>query len=63
MVVLRHSSYLYYTGISVARTAFDEAVRAIDTINESEFKDTTAVMQLLRDNVRAWNEKENEDGD
>uniref|UniRef100_A0A673GNR7 14-3-3 protein beta/alpha-A-like n=1 Tax=Sinocyclocheilus rhinocerous TaxID=307959 RepID=A0A673GNR7_9TELE len=36
---------------SLAKTAFDEAIAELDTLNEDSYKDSTLIMQLLRDNL------------
>jgi len=38
----------------VARSAFDEAISKLDKLNESSYKDSTLIMQLLRDNLALW---------
>lgn len=39
---------------SLAKTAFDEAIAALDTLSEESHKDSTLIMQLLRDNLTSW---------
>ena len=34
--------------------AFDEAIAELDTLNEDSYKDSTLIMQLLRDNVSGY---------
>ena len=34
--------------------AFDEAIAELDTLNEESYKDSTLIMQLLRDNLTLW---------
>jgi hypothetical protein len=34
--------------------AFDEAISELDTLSEESYKDSTLIMQLLRDNLTLW---------
>eukprot|EP01025_Chloroclados_australasicus_P031652 TRINITY_DN319_c0_g1_i1.p1 TRINITY_DN319_c0_g1~~TRINITY_DN319_c0_g1_i1.p1 ORF type:complete len:260 (-),score=41.96 TRINITY_DN319_c0_g1_i1:386-1165(-) len=38
----------------LAKQAFDEAIAELDTIGEESYKDSTLIMQLLRDNLTLW---------
>jgi len=38
----------------LAKEAFDEAIAELDTLNEESYKDSTLIMQLLRDNLTLW---------
>ncbi|PON96422.1 14-3-3 protein [Trema orientale] len=38
----------------LAKQAFDEAISELDTLNEESYKDSTLIMQLLRDNLTLW---------
>lgn len=38
----------------LAKKAFDEAIAELDTLNEDSYKDSTLIMQLLRDNLTLW---------
>uniref|UniRef100_A0A4W4DW47 14-3-3 domain-containing protein n=1 Tax=Electrophorus electricus TaxID=8005 RepID=A0A4W4DW47_ELEEL len=47
---------------NLAKTAFDEAIAELDTLNEDSYKDSTLIMQLLRDNLTLWtSENQGED--
>ena len=38
----------------LAKAAFDSAVNELDSISESQYKETTQIMALLRDNFTLW---------
>lgn len=38
----------------LAKQAFDDAIAELDTLNEDCYKDSTLIMQLLRDNLTLW---------
>ncbi|CAN1241107.1 14-3-3-like protein [Linum perenne] len=39
---------------NLAKQAFDEAISELDTLGEESYKDSTLIMQLLRDNLTLW---------
>jgi 14-3-3 protein epsilon len=39
---------------TIAKSAFDDAIAELDTLNEESYKDSTLIMQLLRDNLTLW---------
>ena len=39
---------------SLAKQAFDNAIAELDTLDEESYKDSTLIMQLLRDNLTLW---------
>ncbi|XP_068591345.1 14-3-3 protein beta/alpha-B-like [Cebidichthys violaceus] len=48
----------------LAKDAFDEAISELDALSEDSYKDSTLIMQLLRDNLTLWtsdNQQEAED--
>ena len=55
----------------LAKQAFDDAIAELDTLNEESYKDSTLIMQLLRDNLTLWtsdvqeddNDKDNKEDD
>jgi len=38
----------------MAREAFEEAIAELDNVSEESYKDSTLIMQLLRDNLTLW---------
>jgi len=38
----------------LAKQAFDDAIAELDTLSEESYKDSTLIMQLLRDNLTLW---------
>ncbi|CAG9331135.1 unnamed protein product [Blepharisma stoltei] len=44
----------------MAKAAFDEAVPELDNISEESYKDSTLILQLLRDNITLWTSGEGE---
>jgi len=38
----------------LAKQAFDDAIQELDTLSEESYKDSTLIMQLLRDNLTLW---------
>jgi len=48
----------------MARSAFDQAIAELDNLDEDQYKDSTTIMQLIRDNLTLWNsELQNEPKD
>ncbi|KAJ3128600.1 hypothetical protein HK098_004026 [Nowakowskiella sp. JEL0407] len=46
----------------LAKQAFDDAIAELDTLSEESYKDSTLIMQLLRDNLTLWT-SDLQDGD
>eukprot|EP00457_Paulinella_chromatophora_P007603 gb/GEZN01007627.1/.p1 GENE.gb/GEZN01007627.1/~~gb/GEZN01007627.1/.p1 ORF type:complete len:238 (-),score=49.13 gb/GEZN01007627.1/:773-1486(-) len=40
--------------LEIAKNAFDDAINRLDTLDEAYYKDSTLIMQLLRDNLTLW---------
>lgn len=40
--------------VSIAKKAFDDAIAELDNLNDNSYKDSTLIMQLLRDNMTLW---------
>jgi len=60
-------SVFYYEVLSspdrachLAKQAFDDAIAELDTLSEESYKDSTLIMQLLRDNLTLWTSDEQE---
>ncbi|XP_043935114.1 14-3-3 protein theta [Protopterus annectens] len=47
----------------LAKQAFDDAIAELDTLNEDSYKDSTLIMQLLRDNLTLWTSENADEGD
>jgi 14-3-3 protein epsilon len=51
----------------LAKQAFDDAIAELDNLTEDSYKDSTVIMQLLRDNLTLWTsdqgDQEKEGGD
>ncbi|AQK52426.1 hypothetical protein Zm00014a_015572 [Zea mays] len=47
---------------NLAKQAFDEAISELDSLGEESYKDSTLIMQLLRDNLTLWTSDLTEDG-
>ena len=49
----------------LAKKAFDDAIAELDNLKEDSYKDSTLIMQLLRDNLTLWQAEADaaEDGD
>jgi len=47
---------------SLAKQAFDDAIAELDTLDEESYKDSTLIMQLLRDNLTLWTSDDNQEG-
>jgi len=45
----------------LAKKSFDAAIEKLDTLNDASYKDSTLIMQLLRDNLTLWTSSQDED--
>jgi len=45
----------------LAKSAFDDAISKLDQLDEASYKDSTLIMQLLRDNLTLWTADGNEE--
>ena len=65
-LALNYSVFLYEVqsesmkACDLAKQAFDEAIAELDTLDEESYKDSTLIMQLLRDNLTLWTSDEND---
>ncbi|XP_049903758.1 14-3-3 protein zeta-like [Epinephelus moara] len=48
---------------ALAKSAFDEAIAELDSLSEDSYKDSTLIMQLLRDNLTLWTSDNQVEGD
>eukprot|EP00055_Hartaetosiga_balthica_P018538 m.134724 g.134724 ORF g.134724 m.134724 type:complete len:239 (-) comp9696_c0_seq1:216-932(-) len=48
---------------ALAKKAFDDAIAQLDTLKEDSYKDSTLIMQLLRDNLTLWTSEDGDDDD
>ena len=46
--------------LNIIHKAFDDAIAELDTLSEESYKDSTLVMQLLRDNLTLWTSDDRE---
>jgi 14-3-3 protein epsilon len=46
----------------LAKQAFDDAIAELDALSEDSYKDSTLIMQLLRDNLTLWTSDMSADG-
>lgn len=46
---------------SLAKEAFDSAIAELDNLREDSYKDSTLIMQLLRDNLTLWTSDQSND--
>merc|ERR1711924_89271 len=59
-LALNYSVFLYEVqgnqsqACSLAKQAFDDAIAELDTLDVESYKDSTLIMQLLRDNLTLW---------
>ena len=48
---------------NLAKEAFDAAIQSLDNLNDTNYKDSTLIMQLLRDNLTLWTSEAAHDDD
>ncbi|CAH8438853.1 unnamed protein product [Schistosoma turkestanicum] len=59
-LALNYSVYFYeimndpVKACDLAQAAFDDAIAKLDQLSEESYKDSTLIMQLLRDNLTLW---------
>jgi 14-3-3 protein epsilon len=47
--------------IQLAKQAFDDAIEKLENLTDESYKDSTLIMQLLRDNITLWTSNNEED--
>jgi len=68
-LALNYSVFHYEIGdnkekaCELAKKAFDDAIAELDSLNEDSYKDSTLIMQLLRDNLTLWTSNDDGEGD
>ena len=48
---------------ALAKQAFDDAIADIEQLEEEQYKDSTTIMQLIRDNLTLWTSELADDGE
>ena len=65
-LVLNYAVYQYeiannpMEAYALAKRAFDDAITKLDTLDEHSYKESTLIMQQLRDKCSLWEPKEEE---
>lgn len=60
VLALKFSSFFYeivnehVSACQLAKNAFDDAIAELDSLSEDTYRETTTIMQLLRDNMTLW---------
>jgi 14-3-3 protein epsilon len=68
-LALNHSVFYYEIAndpnkaCELAKSAFDDAIADLDTLTDESYKDSTLIMQLLRDNLTLWTSDLYDEGD
>ncbi|CAI7639380.1 unnamed protein product [Penicillium pancosmium] len=47
----------------LAKQAFDDAIAELDSLSEESYRDSTLIMQLLRDNLTLWTSSDSQDAE
>merc|ERR1712129_643817 len=67
-LALNYSVFMYEVlgnpdeACKMARTAFEDAIAELDNVAEDSYKDSTLIMQLLRDNLTLWTSEQEPEG-
>lgn len=65
-LILNYSVFKYEIGknpkgaCEMAKAAFDSAINGLQDLEEDKYKDSTAILQLLKDNLTLWSSELNE---
>ena len=49
------------SAITLAKSAFDTAIEQLEQLDDDNYKDSTLIMQLLRDNITLWTSNADDD--
>lgn len=47
----------------LAKQAFDDAIAELDSLSEESYRDSTLIMQLLRDNLTLWTSSDGQEAE
>merc|ERR1711879_1030997 len=67
-LALNYSVFMYEVlnqpeeACKMARIAFEDAIAELDDVAEDSYKDSTLIMQLLRDNLTLWTSDQEDQG-
>ena len=66
LCTLYWNTYYAKTACKIASEAFDVAIHQLEKIEDEQYKDSTTILQLLKENIDMWKadlQEQEEDGD